>query len=76
MPEQTNTEEKTMPNTQATTDESLIAQARAEGAAEAANAFVEWGRKNEIAEPPLDWKWFGEIARRYSPLHEEHGSDG
>lgn len=40
--------------------------------AEVANAFVEWAAKNEIAEPPLDWAWFGEIARRYSPLHEQH----
>lgn len=44
--------------------------------AEVANAFVEWAGPNEIAEPPLDWAWFGEIARRYSPLHEEHDQDG
>lgn len=40
--------------------------------AEVANAFVGWAAYNEIAEPPLDWAWFGEIARRYSPLHVEH----
>lgn len=40
--------------------------------AEVANAFMAWAAKNEIAEPPLDWAWFGEIARRYSPLHEGH----
>lgn len=40
--------------------------------AEVAAAFVAWAAKNEIAEPPLDWAWFGEIVRRYSPLHEEH----
>ena len=25
--------------------------------------FAEWAAKNEIAEPPLDWAWFGEIVR-------------
>ena len=45
------------------------AAVRREAEAEVANAFVAWAAKNEIAEPPLDWKWFGEIARRYSPLY-------
>lgn len=49
-----------------------LAAARREGEAEAANAFVRWAYKAEIDEPPLDWGWFGEIARRYSPLHEEY----
>lgn len=49
-------------------------KARAEGAADAANAFMSWAAKNEIAEPPLDWAWFGEIARRYSPLYEGNES--
>lgn len=46
--------------------EDLMAHARDE----VASAFVAWAAKNEIAEPPLDWAWFGEIARRYSSLHE------
>lgn len=46
----------------------------AEAEAEVSNAFMAWAAKNEIAAPPLDWNWFGEIARRYSPLHEEYGS--
>lgn len=40
--------------------------------AEVANAFVRWAYTNEIAEPPLDWAGFGEIAQRYSPLHEDY----
>lgn len=40
-----------------------------------ANAFVAWAIKNETAEPPLDWTWFGEIARQYSPLHEHYRAD-
>lgn len=44
--------------------------------AQVANAFVAWAAANEIAEPPLDWAWFGEIARRYSPLYEEHQATG
>lgn len=49
-----------------------VAERIAARQAEVANSFVRWADKNEIAEPPLDWAWFGEIARRYSPLHEEH----
>lgn len=49
-----------------------IATARREGEAEAADAFVKWAYEAETAEPPLNWGWFGEIARRYSPLHEEY----
>jgi hypothetical protein len=50
------------------------AKDRADAGAGVANAFVQWAVVNEIAEPPLDWNWFGEIARRYSPLHEESES--
>lgn len=32
-------------------------------AAEVGEAFSKWAMKNEIQEPPLDWKWFGEIVR-------------
>lgn len=49
--------------------------ARREAGTEVANAFIAWAAKNEIAKPPLDWAWFGEIARRYSPLHEEHNAE-
>lgn len=52
--------------------EAEVAAAEVRGEARAANAFVEWAHKNEIDEPPLDWAWFGEIARRYSPLHEQY----
>lgn len=40
-----------------------------------ASAFVEWAMKNEVAEPPLDWAWFGEITRRYWPHHPEYRAD-
>ncbi|HKY59264.1 MAG TPA: hypothetical protein VJL80_14600 [Aeromicrobium sp.] len=57
------------------TVEDIVAARVADAHAEVANAFVAWAAKNEIAEPPLDWSWFGEIARRYSPLHEDYGTD-
>lgn len=49
-----------------------IAERIAARQAEVADSFVRWGMENEIAIPPIDWAWFGEIARRYSTLHEEH----
>lgn len=53
------------------TVKAIIAMRVARAEAEVANAYVRWGMKNEIA-APLDWAWFGEISRRYSPLHEEY----
>ena len=37
--------------------------ARAEGRLEVGRAVREWAMKNEVAEPPLDWAWLGEIIR-------------
>jgi hypothetical protein len=44
--------------------------ARDEGRLEVASAVHDWAAKNEIAGPPLDWAWLGEIvrwARRETP---------
>jgi hypothetical protein len=45
--------------------------------AEVANAFFEWGwgMANEVSGVPLDWAWFGEITRRYSPRHEHYDGE-
>lgn len=32
-------------------------------------AVSAWAAANEIAAPPLDWAWLGEILRRYDPAH-------
>jgi hypothetical protein len=53
----------------------LLAAYVARAQADVANAFVAWAAANEIAAPPLDWAWFGEITRRYSNLHEEADRD-
>lgn len=46
-----------------------VERIKADAQAEVANAFMAWAAANEVAEPPLDWAWFGEILRRYSPLY-------
>ena len=48
----------------------LIAAARERD--ELLAAVGKWAAKNEIAAPPLDWAWLGEILRRYDPTHEEN----
>lgn len=58
------------------TVEALIERVRAAeqtGERRAADAFQEWAAKNEIAEV-IDWKWFGEICRRYATTYGD-GSD-
>lgn len=43
--------------------------AKRDGQIEVARAFQAWAATNEIAEN-IDWKWFGEICRRYSDIYE------
>jgi len=49
--------------------------ARQEGRIEVARAVLAWSMVAEIAEPPLDWAWFGEIMRRYLPEFEHAPDD-
>lgn len=44
--------------------------------AEVGTKFAEWAFKNEIAEPPLDWAWYGEVVRwTGSPAYEQEAAD-
>lgn len=52
-------------------DRAVAAEARAE----VGDRFSEWAAKNEIANPPLDWAWFGEIVYWTGSQHHVDNSD-